>query len=263
MTTRFDTLEVERDHGVVTVTLDRPEKKNALNIALLDELLWVLREVQGSPDDRALVFTGSGGDFCSGADLAELPGPSSHETHPLEWMRRANEVPFALHQLTKPTIAKVRGVCVGSGFNLALGCDLIAAEAGARFSQIFSRRGLSVDFGGSWLLPRLIGLHRAKELVLLGELVPAAKLNDMGLLNRVVPDSELDEVVDQWARHLADGPPIAYAQSKQLLSHGLSWTLQEALDEEARAQALNFTTSDASEAVAAFEQKREPMFTGR
>lgn len=93
MTTRFDIFEVTRDHGVVTVAPDRPEKKNALNIALLDELLWVLREVQGSPDDRALVLTGSGGDFCSGADLAELPGPSNPEIHPLEWMRRANESP--------------------------------------------------------------------------------------------------------------------------------------------------------------------------
>ena len=175
-------------------------------------------------------------------------------------MRRVNEACIALQKLPQPTIAKVRGVAVGAGCNLALGCDLVVASQTARFSEIFVRRGLSLDFGGSWVLPRRVGLHRAKELAFFGEIIGAY---EMGLVNRVLADGEIDQFVDEWARKLAAGPPIALAQTKQLLNNSLNLTLEQALDDEAAAQTINFSTSDTAEAMRAFAEKREPKFTGR
>src|SRR2546430_14339333 len=137
-------------------------------------------------------------------------------------MRHIGATALALHRLAKPTIAKVGGIAAGAGCNLALGCDLIVASDNARFSEIFSRRGLSVDFGGSWVLPRLIGLHRAKELAFFAEIVSAKEAADIGLVNRVVPAGELDAVVDDWARRLAAGPPIALSMTKATLNNSSS-----------------------------------------
>jgi len=196
------TLIVERKDGVVTVTMNRPKKKNAIDHTMFCELLEIFNEVTESVDDRVLVLTGAEGNFCAGADLSAGDAP---ERHGLASMQFYGSVGIALHQVPKPTIAKIRGVAVGAGLNLGLGCDLIAAAEDARLSEIFARRGLSLDVGGSWLLPRLIGLHRAKEFALLADIVSARDAERMGLLNRVVPDAELDEVVDDWAKRLAAG----------------------------------------------------------
>lgn len=254
------TLIVERDAGIVTVTMNRPEKKNAIDQTMFEELREVFREVTESADDRVLVLTGSGGNFCAGADLTAGNGPKRHM---LTSMHFYGGVGLALHQVPKPTVAKIRGVAVGAGLNLGLGCDLIAASDDARFSEIFARRGLSLDVGGSWLLPRLIGLHRAKELALLAEIIPAHEAERIGLVNRVVPDAELDGVVDAWAKRLAAGPPIALAQSKRLLNNAFNYGLAEAMDAEGMAQTVNGATEDAREALDAFVKKREPVFKGR
>jgi enoyl-CoA hydratase/carnithine racemase len=169
---------------------------------------------------------------------------------------------LALHRMPKPTIAKVDGIAAGAGCNLALGCDLIVASEDARFSEIFSRRGLSVDFGGSWVLPRLIGLHRAKELAFFAEIVSAKEAADIGLVNRVVPTAELDAFVHGWARTLAAGPPLALSMTKTLLNNGLVTSMEQAVEDEARCQALNFSTADAVEAMQAFSEKRDPNFRG-
>lgn len=260
MSQATDTLAVTRDEGVVTVTINRPEKKNALDTPTFAALQTVLREVHGRADDRVLVVTGAGGDFCSGADLSSLGDP---DEHPVDRMRRIHEVALSLHRLPTPTIAKVSGVAVGAGFNLALGCDLVLATEDARFSQIFAKRGLSVDFGGSWLLPRLVGLHRAKELALFGDLLSAEQALEMGLVNRVGTAGEIDALTHEWSRRLADGPPVALSQSKQLLNDGLQATMEQALDAESQAQVTNFATVDTTEAFAAFIEKRDPQFTGR
>ena len=178
-------------------------------------------------------------------------------------MRFYGSVGLALHQVSKPTIAKIRGVAVGAGLNLGLGCDLIAASEDARFSEIFARRGLSLDVGGSWLLPRLIGMHRAKELAFLAEVVPAQEAERIGLVNRVVSDAELDGVVDDWAKRLAAGPPIALAQSKRLLDNAFTYGLSEAMDAEGMAQSVNVASEDTREAMLAFFEKRDPVFKGR
>jgi 2-(1,2-epoxy-1,2-dihydrophenyl)acetyl-CoA isomerase len=169
----------------------------------------------------------------------------------------------ALHEVTKPTIARVDGIAAGAGLNLALGCDLIVASDRARFSEIFTRRGLSPDYGGSWLLPRRVGLHKAKELALLAPIIDATEAERIGLINRVVPHAELDEAVASWAGALASGPPIALAHTKVLLDHAFSYELADALEAEAVAQAHNLATEDCREAMKAFMEKRTPTYRGR
>ena len=250
---------MDRADGVVTVTLDRPAKKNAVNDVMWRELLAAFTEVAASTDDRVLVITGAGGAFCSGADLS---GEGTSERHQLDVMRGIGDVALRLHRLAKPTIAKINGVAAGAGLNMALGCDLIVASDEARFSEIFAKRGLSLDFGGSWLLPRLIGLHKAKELAFFADVISAKEAQDIGIVNRVVPAGELDAVVDDWARRLAAGPPIALSMTKTMLNNAFAVSMDQALEDEARSQTVNFGTADTAEAMAAFLEKREPRFTG-
>lgn len=257
----METIDVQRTDGIVRITLNRPEKKNAINSTMWDELLATFREIAARSDDRVVVITGAGGAFCSGADLtAGGDGPPRHQ---LAAMRHVGDVCLALHRLPQPVIAKVRGVAVGAGLNLALGCDLVVASDNARFSEIFAKRGLSIDFGGSWVLPRRIGLHRAKELTFFADIIDAAEADRIGLVNRVVADAELDAFVDDWAARLAAGPPIAVAMTKRMIDNSMHVTLEEALDDEGVAQTVNFTTKDTAEAMAAFVQKRSPSFEGR
>lgn len=269
----LETLIVERDQGIVTVTLNRPERKNAANAAMWDALLITFREIAANPADRAVILTGAGGDFCSGADVSGMgdrdaaasgngaaAGPPQHQ---LGSMRHIGDIALALYRIPQPTIAKVRGVAVGAGLNMALLCDLVVASENARFSEIFARRGLTLDFGGSWVLPRRIGLHRAKELALLADIIDADEADRIGLVNRVVADADLDGFVADWASRLAAGPPIAMGQSKRLLNNAAGITLEQALDDEGAAQTINFTTKDTAEAVKAFMEKRQPSFEGR
>jgi enoyl-CoA hydratase/carnithine racemase len=256
-----ETIDVQRANGIVTITLTRPEKKNAINATMWDELLATFREIGDSTDDRAVVITGAGGAFCSGADLtARGDGPDRHQ---LNAMRHVGNVCLALARLPQPVIAKVRGVAVGAGCNLALGCDLVVASTNARFSEIFAKRGLSVDFGGTWVLPRRIGLHRAKELAFFADIIDAAEAERIGLVNRVVDDAELDAFVDDWASRLAGGPPLAVAMTKRMLNNSMNVTLEEALDDEGAAQTVNFSTQDTVEAIRAFVEKRPAKFEGR
>ena len=160
------------------------------------------------------MITGAGGDFCSGADVSGMAGgdPSAVPTHQLAAMRHVGDICLALNRLPQPTIAKVRGVAVGAGANLALVCDLVVAGDTARFSEIFARRGLSIDFGGSWILPRLVGMHRAKELALLADIIGADEANDIGLVNRVLPDADLDAFVDDWATQAGRRPARSHSR---------------------------------------------------
>jgi 2-(1,2-epoxy-1,2-dihydrophenyl)acetyl-CoA isomerase len=257
----METLLVDRaPNGVVTVTLNRPEKKNAMNRAMFEELRQVFREVNDSTTDRVLVLTGAGDAFCSGADLAER---GTDTRHPLARLHFVADIALALHRIPQPVVAKVDGVAAGAGMNLALGADLIVASEQARFAELFVRRGLSIDFGGSWLLPRLVGLHRAKELALLGDIVSAKEAAELGLVNRVLPATQLDAFVADWANRLASGPPLALAMTKRLLTDSFTASMDEALSAEGLAQTVNVGTRDTAEAIAAFLEKREPRFEGR
>ena len=178
-------------------------------------------------------------------------------------MRRLGNVALALHRISKPTIAKVDGFAVGAGCSLALGCDLIVCTEAAKLSMIFSKRGLSLDNGASWLLPRLVGMARAKEIALFGGMWTGHEALAIGLVNRVLPADELDAFVDDWAATLAAGPPLALSMTKTLLHASANATMEQAVEDEARCQALNFSTKDTVEAMAAFGEKRQPTFIGR
>lgn len=249
-------LLVKRENGLVTVTLNRPERHNAITPPMWRRLSDVFAEIGERIDDRVLILTGAGGAFCSGADLdpdAERKG------HPLDRMRVVANAALALHRLPVPSIARVDGAAVGAGFNLALGCDLVVASDRSRFGQIFVKRGFSPDFGGTWLLPRLIGLHKAKELALLGDMFGAEEAGKLGLVNRVVPADELDDIVATLADQLLKGPALALSMTKALLNKSFETSMDQALEAEAQAQAINLTLPDTEEARATFLKKRPPV----
>ncbi|MCV7091425.1 enoyl-CoA hydratase/isomerase family protein [Mycobacterium interjectum] len=244
--------------GVRTLTLNRPLRKNAIDPQLWLALRDALDEAGRDRGVRALVLTGAGGSFCSGADIS-VP----EDIHPKYKLQRLTDVALALHELPVPTVAKVTGVAVGAGWNLALGCDLVVATPESTFCQIFSKRGLSIDLGGSWLLPKLVGLQQAKRLALLAETIDAAEAQALDLVTWVVSGAEIDAFVGDLADRLAAGPPFALAHTKALLNEGADRTMRDALANEARAQVGNFATADAAAAYAAFAERREPSFTGR
>ncbi|MDD7967160.1 enoyl-CoA hydratase/isomerase family protein [Actinomycetospora lemnae] len=253
-----EVLLTRREGGILTLTLNRPHRKNALDAALWEALHTQLGAVRRDPDVRAVVITGAGGDFCAGADLS-----GAREGHPLDRMRFVNDVALLLHELPVPTVAAVDGVAVGAGWNLALGCDLVVATPRSRFSQIFAKRGLSLDFGGSWLLPRLVGMQQAKRLALLAEMIDVDEALRLGLVTWVVPVEEIEAYAAELAGRLAAMAPVAVSQSKALLHENADRPLRDALASEARAQSVNFATEDAPEAFAAFNEKRDATFTGR
>ncbi|WP_185996697.1 enoyl-CoA hydratase/isomerase family protein [Nocardioides campestrisoli] len=249
---------LHRKDGVVTIVLDQPRRKNAMTMEawrLLGEHLSTVT----LGEDRVVVITGAGEDFCAGADLSG----DSRDTHPVADMQVVNAACLALHRSPVPTVARVDGVAVGAGMNLALACDLVVASDRARFSEIFIKRGLSVDFGGAWALPRLVGLQKAKEMVLLGDIISAEEARRVGLVTRVVDPVELDEVVDGLVARLKANPPIAASLSKRMLNASFEMDLVQALDAEGHNQSVNMVMDDAREAFEAFRTKREPVFRGR
>ena len=257
----METIHVTRNEGIVTVTLDRAQKKNAFNSVMWDELLATFREIGASADDRVVVITGANGEFCSGADLSGGGVGGDRPQHQLAAMRHVGNVALALHRLPQPVIAKVRGVAVGAGCNMALGCDLVVADRTARFSQIFARRGLSLDFGGSWVLPRRIGLHRAKELAFTARKVPAQEACTLGLCCRVVPDDRLEAEAMELAKEIANSTTFALALTKNMFRQMASPTIEQLLDLEKLASVSARDTHDHKEAVAAFREKRPPKFS--
>ncbi|MDV6271149.1 enoyl-CoA hydratase/isomerase family protein [Rhodococcus globerulus] len=255
-------IDVSRDRdnpSVATVTLNNPEKRNAVSWPMWQQLLTDLHALEADPDIRIVIVTGAGGSFCSGADMSSQPP----RMHPLTQMDSINNVVLALHRLSKITVAKVDGDAIGAGLNLALACDVMIASDRSRFSEIFVQRGLSIDFGGSWILPRLIGMHRAKELCLTGDIISADEAAEIGLASRVVPADEIDTATDSLVRRLLRGAPVAQFLTKRLLNEGLHSTLEQAVNHEAMAQVDNLGSSDSLEARNAFLERRPPQFTGR
>lgn len=265
-------LEQRRDGGVVWLTLNRPERKNAISPELREELLEGLHVAREDDEIRCLAITGAGDAFCAGVDLSrsKVTGGAARSERPkdqgaiVEAMKSGfQRVIRAIWELEKPIVAAVNGVAAGGGAQLALSCDLVLAAESARFIQVFVKRGLAVDSGGGWLLPRLVGLARAKELVFFGDTLKAPEAERMGLVNRVVPDDDLMRVAEDWAGRLATSATRALGASKSLLNKAFESDLETGLDDEAKAQAHVSETADFAEGVRAFLEKRDPEFRGR
>jgi enoyl-CoA hydratase/carnithine racemase len=253
-----ENIRVERDGDVVTVTLDRDGKMNACTPDMWKAIREAFEDI-GRSDARVAVVTGANGEFCAGADL----WGGGRRRRGVDSMRDIGATVMAVHDCPKPVVAKVDGVAVGAGFGLALAADLLWCSDRARFSLIFAKRGLSLDFGTSWLLPRRIGLHRAKRLAMTGDVIDAGTAAELGFVNEVVPVAELDKAVEEIALQLAAGPPIALSMTKRLLDNAAAASLPHALEGEATAQTVNFATEDLTEALAAFTEKRPPVFRGK
>lgn len=244
---------------VGVLTLNRPERKNAVSDDMWDELREAFVRFHGDDALRVLVVTGAGDAFCSGADLSGFRS----EDDPTARMARINQAAQQLHDLAKPTIAYVNGVAAGAGCNLALGCDIVVASPTARFTEIFVRRGLSVDFGGSYLLPRIVGLQRAQYLALSGDIIDARRAAELGLVAKVAESEDgMDEVLG-LAERIAAAAPKAVEATKALLRGGWHASMAEALGAEANSQSVLMVAEDAKEALMAFREKREPRFLGR
>jgi enoyl-CoA hydratase/carnithine racemase len=259
-----ETLNITRHDGIVEVVMNRPEKKNAANGIMFEELIETFRAIKANPQDRCMVLTGAGGNFCTGADLSDPRGATMDFSLPgIVRMRRLNEVALALYDVAIPTLAKVDGMAVGAGMSLALGCDLLVSSTNARFSMIFARRGLSPDMGASWLLPRRVGEAKAKELILLADLIDAHEGERIGFVNRLVEPEDFDAVAEELAQRLATGPTLALGLAKTLINESSTTSFAAALEAEGRAQAINFESEDTKEAIGAFLAKRAPEFKGR
>lgn len=267
-----ETVRHELSGGVGWITLDRPEALNAIDAGQRDRLIALLRQASADPETRVVVLTATGRGFCTGADLRPKPGGTPPPTPPpaprpgdvARTIRDgAQALIAAVLDCEKPVIAAVNGIAAGLGAHLALACDLVVAAESAKFIEIFARRGLVPDGGGAYLLTRLVGVHKAKELIYFAEDVPAAEALALGLVNRVVPDADLDKAAREWAERLAHGPTRAFALAKNLVNRALEVDRATAFREEADAVELNMATEDGKEGVRAFAERRAPEFTGR
>jgi 2-(1,2-epoxy-1,2-dihydrophenyl)acetyl-CoA isomerase len=254
------------EQGLAWITLDRPSARNALDDAMREALLAALARVGEDADIRAAVLTATGDTFCPGADLwsgKRLTGPPHPGLARALMKRNSQRLIRTILDLEKPIIAAVNGVAAGLGVHLALACDLVVMAAEARFIEVFSRRGIAVDSGGAFLLSRLVGMLKAKELVFFADDIPAAEAQRLGLCNRVVPRAELEAAAREWGDRLAKGPTFALAMSKRLLHCAYESGLETCLEEEGFAQSLVAQSEDMQEGVRAFAEKRPPAFKGR
>jgi 2-(1,2-epoxy-1,2-dihydrophenyl)acetyl-CoA isomerase len=252
--------------GVVTLTLNRPERLNALTMGMLQRLLEAVERAAADPEIGALVLTGAGRGFCAGGDVKSM-AEGTERAPTLEAriapLRQRMEVSQLLHDMTKPTIAMLRGPAAGAGLSLALACDLRIASETTRIITAFAKVALSGDFGGSWFLTRLVGAAKAKELYLTSPTLEAEEALRLGLVNRIVPDAELETETMALAKGLAAGPRITLGYMKQNLNAAETETLAAVLDLEAERHARSGMTEDHLEAAKAFVEKRQPVFKGR
>ncbi|MFG2285803.1 enoyl-CoA hydratase/isomerase family protein [Streptomyces sp. NPDC048595] len=253
------------DNGVSWITLNRPDALNALTWDQRERIIDRLADASADPDVRAVVITATGKGFCAGADLRGSPPAGERVAGDVARMIRRGAQRFigAVLDCEKPVIAAVNGTAAGIGAHLAFACDLVLAAESARFIEVFVRRGLVPDGGGAYLLPRLIGPQRAKELMFFGDAVPAAEAERWGLVNRVVADGELAKTAREWAERLAAGPTRALTLTKQLVNASFESDRATAFAAEAAAQEITMTTADAQEGVAAFVARRSPSYRGR
>ncbi len=272
-----ETIIYKKDGGVATITMNRPDRKNAFNMQLMNELWAALEDASEDDGVRVVVLTGAGGAFCSGADFryrevreGKIPLEEAEEIRPIldemkagKPVNRVTQIVMALQKMSKPTIGMVGGDAVGLGFDLALACDMRVGSPAARFMVGFTRIGLPPDTGTAWFLPRICGVPKALEIILTGDFVEAEEAAKLGILNHLVPEAELEAETMKLARKLAKGPPIAHRFDKLLVYNGLETDLEGSLAQSFTSITVGLFTQDHNEGVRAFLEKREPNFKGK
>lgn len=258
-----EVLGFEVADGLATLTLNRPDALNALDLQLKDALAAALLEIPNRPEIRAVLLTGAGRAFSAGGDIVSMDPEGGAEVTRRRMTRLTREVVMPLARLEIPTVAAVNGHAHGLGLGLAMACDMTLAAQGASLSMAFTAVGLGPDGAASYFLPRLVGLARARELMLTARRLTGAEAAEIGLMTRAVPDEELLDEARELAARLARGPTVALGTAKRLLSQSLELTLEDVAQLEAYGQALTMTTQDHREGIAAFGEKRPATFEGR
>ncbi|MEM7249898.1 MAG: enoyl-CoA hydratase [Pseudomonadota bacterium] len=267
--TGTDELLCALEDGVATVTLNRPEKRNALSDTLTPALRAVLLDLEARRAVRCIVITGAGTAFCAGGDVSGMGGqqapsvPKSLDEKIRELQHRQETLTLRLHELPKPTIAALPGPAAGAGFSIALACDMRVAADTAFMTTAFGNIGLSGDYGGSWMLTQIVGTAKAKELYFTSARIRAEECLQLGLVNHVVAFDDLGPFVRELAQKIANGPPVAHRYMKENLNRALAFDFKTCLAQEADRLVRSAQTDDHKEAVKAFMEKRSPVFTGQ
>lgn len=257
-------LEYRVSDGVGTILLNRPERKNAFTLEMIDQWAEAIVSARTDPDVRVLVLTGAGDAFCSGVDLDDFNSDDKEVLdHKTVLAERVHKVALALEDMDKPVLAAVNGVAVGAGMDMALMCDIRFVSESARFSEGYVRVGLVPGDGGCYFLPRLVGTAKALELLWTGDFIDAPTAVELGIASRLYADDELAEQTYAFARRLAEGPPVAIRAIKRTVYQSARCDLRTSLDLISSHQAIVQSTEDSAEALRAFREKRKPSFRGR
>jgi 2-(1,2-epoxy-1,2-dihydrophenyl)acetyl-CoA isomerase len=254
-------LLVHVEGAVMSLTLNRPSSLNAFSPEMILGLIDAIKKAGENKAIRAIVLSGSGRSFSAGGDVKTMGNSTAVEVY--DHIGKLNECILAMQQSKIPIIAAVHGFAAGAGFNLVLACDIIIASEDSKFALSFSQVGLISDGGGSYFVPRLLSPHLSKQLFFSGEPITAERLHQLGVINSVVPLHALKEETSKIAAKLATGPTRAYGMIKKLVNHAQTSTLEEILEQERIIQTLMVTTDDHQEGIAAFKEKRQPVFTGK
>jgi 2-(1,2-epoxy-1,2-dihydrophenyl)acetyl-CoA isomerase len=255
-------IETTQIDKITVIRMCLENRMNSLEKELRDELKQCLQQFSTNKDSHVAVLTGVGKAFCAGGSLKELEG-GMRDIAAVDYMKEVSELIVAITTLEKPVIAAVNGAAVGAGFSLALACDIVIASHDANFSQTFAKVGLIPDMGGLYFLPRIVGLHKAKELIFTAKMLTAAEAFDLGLVNHLVPSAELEASTLKLAEEISGGSMKAIALSKSILSKSLQLSLADVLEYEALAQAICMQSDDHREGIRAFYEKRFPDFSGK
>ncbi|MFQ5934419.1 MAG: enoyl-CoA hydratase/isomerase family protein [Dehalococcoidia bacterium] len=264
----FETILVERQGRIAKLVLNRPDKLNAINGKMEQELSEVIPELDQDDDVGVLVLTGAGRAFCAGGDVSQMPGArAARESPNVDDIRRgfrgAQSIVLGLQRMQKPVIGMINGVAAGAGFDLSCACDIRIGSPKSRFLSAYIRVGLFPGWGGLWLYARVLGLPKAAEMLFTGDFLEAEDAYRLGMLNRLVPEEELEETTMEMAQKIADGPPIALRLSKLLLYKGLEMDLETAMQMSAALETITLTSKDHKEGVTAFREKRKGAYKGR
>jgi 2-(1,2-epoxy-1,2-dihydrophenyl)acetyl-CoA isomerase len=253
---------IEKKENVSIIKLNLPQKMNALEKKLRTDLKSALTEFRNDDESRSAILTGQGKAFSAGGSLEELKD-GMNAVNGVSLMRDYGEIITMITSMEKPIIAAVNGIAIGAGLSLALACDIIISSSSAVFASVFSKVGLVPDMGALYFLPRVVGMHRAKELIFTSKMIKADEALQMGIVNQVVSPDELGDRAYDFALKLADGPTAAFGLGKNILSRSLESNLQDILQYETYAQSICFESQDHKEGVQAFYEKRTPLFTGK